>query len=94
MSGIFELPIINGEISKRQTISGNISAESSLKGSISRDIPKPYYDGEYEVTPKVTEQTLETADKTMRKDVTVKEIPYSETTNPDGGTTVVIAYEE
>ena len=84
MSEIFGYPII----------SGKISAEPTIKGSISNNVEKTYYDGEYEVTPRLQAQTLETADKTMRKDITIKEVPVSETTNPDGGTTIVIAYEE
>ena len=52
----------------------------------------PYYDGDYIVTPKTTEQTLATARKSMRSDVTVEAIPYSEVSNPAGGNTVNIAY--
>lgn len=84
MSGIFGYPII----------SGKISAEPTITGSLSNNVEKTYYDGEYEITPKLQEQILKTASKTMRKNVTIKEVPVSETTNPDGGTTVVIAYEE
>lgn len=51
----------------------------------------PIYDGEYIVTPKAfEEQILETANKAMRDNVTVLEIPYIEVTNPSGGTTVSI----
>lgn len=52
----------------------------------------PNYEGSYSVIPKVYEQTLETANKSMTDDVTVEEIPYSETSNPSGGNTVNIAY--
>lgn len=52
----------------------------------------PFYKGPYTVTPKVDEQTLATAQKSMSKDVTVEKIPYSEVTNPSGGTTVNIAF--
>lgn len=51
----------------------------------------PYeYTGEYEVTPRLYEQTLATENKTMLNDVTVYEIPISRTTNPTGGLTVLI----
>lgn len=50
----------------------------------------PWYEGEYVVTPKVTSQTLETRNKSMREDVTVLEIPLSEVINPQGGTTLLI----
>lgn len=52
----------------------------------------PYYKGPYTVTPKVDEQSLPTAEKAMSKDVTIEKIPYSEVTNPSGGTTVNIAF--
>ena len=48
------------------------------------------YEGPYTVTPKVTEQTLETLAKTMTDNVTVLEIPYIAVSNPSGGTTVTI----
>lgn len=48
------------------------------------------YVGEYEIIPKTFTQFLDTKDKTMSKDVTVYEIPYTETTN-EYGTTVSIA---
>lgn len=50
----------------------------------------PYYEGNYEVTPDVLEQKLDTKQKIMREDVVVKAIPYSETTNNAGGKTVYI----
>lgn len=43
------------------------------------------YGGEYIVTPKpYISQTLETKEKLMANDVTVKEIPYYETSNTSG----------
>lgn len=48
------------------------------------------YDGPYIVIPKVEGQTLETDGKTMQDDVTVTAIPYYQTSNPQGGYTVII----
>ena len=48
------------------------------------------YTGEYIVIPRVYEQILETARKTMSDDVTVTEIPVTRTSNPQGGLTVLI----
>ena len=48
------------------------------------------YKGDYVVTPKKNEQTLQTAEKYLTKDITIKEIPYAETSNSAGGTTVTI----
>ena len=49
----------------------------------------PQYAGPYMVIPKRTEQTLDTDQKIMRADVTVKEIPYEETHNAHGITAVI-----
>lgn len=51
------------------------------------------YTGSYEVTPSRTAQTLETANKVLTDDVTVFAIPFSEVSNPVGGTTFYIAKE-
>ena len=50
----------------------------------------PEYTGEYEVTPRLEEQMLETSGRLMRDDVTVHEIPVVYTSNPFNGKTVVI----
>ena len=50
------------------------------------------YTGEYVVTPKVDQQTMPTRNKQMLDDVTVRSIPYYETSNASG-TTVYIAAE-
>lgn len=47
------------------------------------------YTGDYEVIPTSSVQTLATNDKVMTDDVTVREIPYYETSNVSG-TTVYI----
>lgn len=51
------------------------------------------YMGAYEVTPKVEAQVLPTAKKLMADDVTVKAIPYYETSNLSDGETVYIGTE-
>ena len=53
----------------------------------------PTYEGDYEVTPTADGQTLSTAQKLMEGDVTVKAIPYYETSNESGGNTLYIASE-
>lgn len=54
------------------------------------DADTAWYEGEYEVIPKVAAQKLETANKMMAKDLTIKEIPYFEVSNLAGGSTVTI----
>ena len=48
------------------------------------------YQGSYDVTPMITSQRLETADKHMLDDVLIRTIPTRETENEAGGTTFVI----
>lgn len=54
------------------------------------EIRMPHYDGSYEITPKVTAQMLETKDTIMDKNMTVKKIHYSRTSNKAGGLTIQI----
>lgn len=50
----------------------------------------PWYSGPYVVTPTFEDQELDTDHKSMREDVTVKEIPVARTINKAGGNTVII----
>jgi len=51
------------------------------------------YEGPYSVRPKVTSQSLLTRHKLMTDNLTVQEIPYYQTTNAQGGYTVIIGGE-
>ena len=51
------------------------------------------YDGPYQVTPKVTAQTIPTKDRVLLEDVTILEVPVYRVSNNSGGTTVYIAKE-
>lgn len=49
------------------------------------------YDGDYDVIPKDYPITLETKDKTMTDDVTIRKVTFFKTSNPSGfGDTVYI----
>lgn len=48
-----------------------------------------YYDESYEVTPKTYEQKLETKRKFLTDDITILEIPYTETANTYGVTVTI-----
>lgn len=65
------------------------SAETD-QAIIIRHTDLPFYDGPYEVTPRLETQTLETELKAMEHDVTVHEIPVTRTSNPYDGITVLI----
>lgn len=66
--------------------SGRIDAEIGRpKGDYAK------YTGEYEVTPKIDEETvLDTAHKVLSDNVTVREVPMYEVTNEAGGNTLII----
>ena len=80
-----------GKITSCGSLVGEITPCGSLVGTMSQ--PKGYadYKGDYEVTPKVTEQSLKTKDKRMTDDVTIKGIEIHRVKNNGGGTTVYIA---
>lgn len=48
------------------------------------------YDGSYEVVPRVTEQSLPTADRHLSKNIIIQKIPYFEVDNIQAGQTVII----
>ena len=50
----------------------------------------PVYEGSYEVTPSSEKQILDTDGKLMSEDLTINEIPVSEVSNNQGGTTITI----
>lgn len=52
-----------------------------------------YYDGDYTVTPKVEKQELATRQKLLTEDVKIKEIPFFEVSNNEGGQTAFIGKE-
>ena len=76
-----------------------LDVDLSIEGQLELTIdegggsPLPYYDGSYQVVPRKIEQVLDTKNKSMRDDVTVNAINYSEVSNPQGGKTVNIGYE-
>lgn len=90
------------EVSIKQKQNREITVENALTQEVGMEqdvilVPvykdAPPYEGEYEVTPKVSKQTLPTAKKLLSKDVTIKEIPYFEVSNTSGGNTVYIGNE-
>lgn len=53
----------------------------------------PDYKGSYEVIPKLDDQVLATNNRSMTKDLVVKEVPVARVTNPSNGKTVTICAE-
>jgi hypothetical protein len=84
---------IIGDVKTNASVQGYVSA-SPL--SISADVSLgrvaiihsdlPDYEGEYEVTPAIEAQILNTKNRTMRDDLDIKKIPYYDVANPYGRT--------
>lgn len=53
----------------------------------------PYYTGVTTVDPRKVDQTLATKNKSMKEDVTINAIYYSETLNVGGGNTAYIGMD-
>ena len=93
IAGTVILRGMSGTLSRQGGIGGKLNGENRLNGTISigagveKDVP--IYEGEYEVTPKVTSQTLDTHGKKMTEDLVVKSIPYYETSNLWGNTVYI-----
>lgn len=86
--------VIGGDISLRNVIDGDFNTHNVLDGETGivmkvGDLP-PSYGGDYTVTPTLADQILDTSGKIMTDDFTVKEIPVTRTSNPQGGLTVLI----
>ena len=83
---------LHGKIAETGQMQGRLESEGMLIGEVGFpkcDYPLPY-GGDYEVTPRLYPQSLDTDGKYMEDDVTVYEIPITKTNNPYGGQTVVI----
>lgn len=70
-----------------------INQEDILYGKITVSgkpiISEEIYEGNYEVTPKVTSQTLLTGQRVMKDNLNVLSIPYYETSNLKGKTIII-----
>lgn len=85
-----------GRMNPIGNLSGKIGRPTDMSGEINIQPGEdmPVYEGRYIVTPMAyEEQVLETKGKKMEDNVVVKEVPYYETSNVDGGETVYIAGE-
>lgn len=79
-------------------LSGFLTLESgSVAGTVSvpetsEDDAREHYSGSYVVEPRADrDQYLQTRNKVMDDDMTIKKIAYSETSNASGGYTAYIA---
>jgi len=91
LKGSISAPVVlKGSINNLPSLIGQISSKEKLQGTIT--VPSEHYEhyqGKYIVTPKITSQTLHTANLVMDDDMTVLEIPYYETSNLSGKTVYI-----
>lgn len=85
---------LKGVVTAKQRLEGTIAGASKLTGKVNVGgtikIEPVHYEGEYEVTPSTEQKVLETKQKFMDDDVTVRKIPFYEVSNATGGTTITI----
>lgn len=97
IKGSFKSDKITGTLSNNEKLKGTLTSGLNVVASLSggvgltatigvSGITLPNYDGEYTIIPKVEDQILETKNRITRENITVKEIPYSETSNIYGYT--------
>ena len=60
---------------------------------VSDNVGVDYYKGDYTVTPKVEKQEIATRKKFLTENAKIKEIPFFEVGNSEGGDTVYIGSE-
>ena len=79
---------IKGEISDNKiSINGVLTSNNNiLVGSVNTSTSAPPYTGSYDIIPSIEEQTLNNKNKLLSDDLSIKEIPYFETSNPYGET--------
>lgn len=79
-----------GKLKNECSIVGMLKADFKISGVISKPLGYEDYNGSYEVVPSSEDQTLFTKDKHMTDNVSVKQIPFYEVSNPKGGVTAII----
>lgn len=77
-------PAIRVGVTTQKTLAVRLASLKILAGDA-----YPLYQGEYEITPKIDGVTVPTAQKSMEKDLRIKEIPYFEVSNPNGKTVYI-----
>lgn len=82
---------LSGIVIPSVTLSESISNnERSLSGHVTVSTEYDTYSGDYDVVPQIESQILNTSDKLMSKDMTIKAIPYYSVSNEYDGETIII----
>ena len=85
--------LTNAVINNLQTSNKSVIGAINELNSKQQNKDVDYYDGDQTVTPKVEKQELATRQKFLTEDVKIKEIPFFEVSNNEGGQTVFIGKE-
>lgn len=92
-SGRISVPLsLEGRLSEPDSLRGVLSDPSALTGTlaIADHISGEEYEGSYEVSPKLSEQILDTQGKTLSQNVSIRKIPVMINDNLYNGLTVLI----
>lgn len=93
MEGALATPhSISGRLSSMQRITGSMTEAVVITGAIfiPTYVDVDLYSGDYDVSPDFTGKTLDTANKTLTDNITVKPIEVQTMSNSSGGLTVYI----
>lgn len=86
---------LTGNISQRMGLTGRLALIGGLTGRLTSayTVHTDAYDGPYEATPMTVSQKLNTKEKYMNDDMSIRSIPYFDVGNTSGGSTVYIGTE-
>lgn len=93
MEGALATPhTILGRLGSMRRITGSLSETAVINGTIviPTYVDVDLYSGDYDVSPDFTGKTLDTANKTLTDNITVKPIEVQTMSNSSGGLTVYI----
>lgn len=79
-----------------ESLKAVLTADGVINGKVCMtelsEMIETYY-GPTDVTPKITAQTLDTSNKYLTDDVSIKPIPFYSVDNEDNGQTIIIGEE-
>lgn len=84
---------LTGTLSSTQRIKGKLASTGSIGGSLTvpQYVYPPVYTGEVEVTPSPDEQILETNEKYLTSNITIKPIPQNYGLITWDGSTLIVS---
>lgn len=83
------MDILKGHLIPKSNLFATISPKLKLIGELSQPTGYIDYTGTYEVIPKIKAQIVETENRHLSRNITVKEIPFYEVSNEKGKTIII-----